>query len=57
MKNHSTKSLGPQTSTLFVELNERSKATFNLRDVEEITGLRGSSARTLDRKSVCRERV
>ena len=51
MKNHSTKSLGPQTSTLFVELNERSKATFNLRDVEEITGLRGSSARTLIHKA------
>lgn len=51
MKNHSTKSLGPQTSTLFVELNERSKTTFNLRDVEEITGLRGSSARTLIHKA------
>src|ERR1035437_310381 len=51
MKNHSTKSLGPQTSTLFVELNERRKATFNLRDVEEITGLRGSSARTLIHKA------
>jgi predicted transcriptional regulator of viral defense system len=36
---------------LFVELNERSKATFNLRDVEEITGLRGSSARTLIHKA------
>ena len=51
MKNHSAKSLGPQTSTLFVELNERNKATFNLRDVEEITGLRGSSARTLIHKA------
>jgi predicted transcriptional regulator of viral defense system len=51
MQNHATKSLGPQTSALFVELNERSKATFNLRDVEEITGLRGSSARTLIHKA------
>jgi predicted transcriptional regulator of viral defense system len=51
MKNHTTKSLGPQTSALFVELNERSKATFNLRDVEQITGLRGSSARTLIHKA------
>jgi predicted transcriptional regulator of viral defense system len=51
MKNRSTKSLGPQTSALFVELNERNEATFNLRDVEEITGLRGSSARTLIHKA------
>ena len=51
MNNHAAKTLGPQTSALFVELNERSKATFNLRDVEEITGLRGSSARTLIHKA------
>jgi len=41
------KTLGRQTSSLFVELNERGKTTFTLRDVEDITGLRGSSARTL----------
>lgn len=46
-KYHTTKTLGRQTSSLFVELNERGKTTFNLRDVEDITGLRGSSARTL----------
>jgi hypothetical protein len=40
-----SKTFGPQTSTLFVELNERGKTTFSLRDVEDITGLRGSSAR------------
>lgn len=47
MKYPSRKTLGPQTSSLFVELNERGKTTFSLRDVEEITSLRGSSARTL----------
>jgi predicted transcriptional regulator of viral defense system len=44
---HKTKTLGRQTSILFVELNERGKTTFTLRDVEKITGLQGSSARTL----------
>ncbi len=44
---NTTKTLGRQTSALFVELNERGKTTFTLRDVEDITGLRGSSARTL----------
>jgi predicted transcriptional regulator of viral defense system len=34
-----------------VELNEQGKTTFSLRDVEEITGLRGSSARTLIHKA------
>jgi predicted transcriptional regulator of viral defense system len=47
----SNKTLGPKSSTLWVELNERGKATFSLRDVEEITGLRGSSARTLIHKA------
>jgi predicted transcriptional regulator of viral defense system len=42
-----TKTLGRQTSSLFVELNERGKTTFTLRDVENITGLQGSSARSL----------
>ena len=41
------KTLGRQTSSLFVELNERGKTTFTLRDVEDITGLQGSSVRTL----------
>ncbi|HKN36577.1 MAG TPA: hypothetical protein VJX16_25320 [Terriglobales bacterium] len=44
---HSSKTLGRQTSRLFVELNERGKTTFSLRDVEQITKLRGSSARSL----------
>lgn len=44
---HSSKTLGPQTSRLVVELNERGKTTFSLRDVEQITKLRGSSARSL----------
>ncbi len=41
------KTLGPRSSALWIELNERGRTTFSLRDVEEITGLRGSSARTL----------
>jgi len=45
------KTLGPRSSTLWVELNERGHTTFNLRDVEGITGLRGSSARTLIHKA------
>src|ERR1700677_4860818 len=46
-----SKTLGPRSSALWVELNERGKTTFSLRDVEEITGLRGSSARTLIHKA------
>jgi predicted transcriptional regulator of viral defense system len=46
-----SKTLGPMSSTLWVELNERGHTTFSLRDVEEITGLRGSSARTLIHKA------
>src|ERR1035441_1473083 len=46
-----SKTLGPRSSTLWVELNERRHTTFGLRDVEEITGLRGSSARTLIHKA------
>jgi predicted transcriptional regulator of viral defense system len=45
------KTLGSRSSTLWVELNERGHTTFSLRDVEEITGLRGSSARTLIHKA------
>jgi len=48
---YSSKTLGPMSSTLLVELNEQGKTTFSLRDVEEITGLRGSSARTLIHKA------
>lgn len=47
----SFKTLGPQSALLIVELNERNKTTFNLRDVEEITGLQGSSARSLIHKA------
>lgn len=46
-----SKTLGPRSSTLWVELHERGHTTFNLRDVEEITGLQGSSARTLIHKA------
>src|SRR6266436_6045772 len=46
-----TKTLGRQTSRLFVELNQLNKATFRLRDVEKITGLKGTSARTLIHKA------
>jgi len=45
------KTLGPRSSALWVELNERGKITFTLQDVEEITGLRDSSARTLIHKA------
>jgi hypothetical protein len=48
---YGSKTLGPRSSALWVELNERGKTTFGLRDVEEITGLRGSSARTLIHKA------
>ena len=48
---YNSKTLGPKSSTLLVELNEQGKTTFSLRDVEEITGLRGSSARTLIHKA------
>lgn len=48
---YSTKTLGPRSSQLWVELNERGTTTFTLRDVEEITGLQGSSARTLIHKA------
>ena len=46
-----SKTMGPRSSALWVELNERGHTTFSLRDVEEITGLRGSSARTLIHKA------
>jgi predicted transcriptional regulator of viral defense system len=54
IKYQSSKTLGSQTSSVFVELNERGKTTFGLRDVEEITGLHGSSARTLVHKAARR---
>jgi hypothetical protein len=37
---YGSKTFGPRSSALWVELNERGKTTFSLRDVEEITGLR-----------------
>jgi len=46
-----SKTLGSRSAILWVELNERGHTTFSLRDVEEITGLRGSSARTLIHKA------
>jgi predicted transcriptional regulator of viral defense system len=48
---YNSKTVGPRSSALLVELNERGKTTFSLRDVEGITGLRGSSARTLVHKA------
>jgi predicted transcriptional regulator of viral defense system len=54
---YNLKTLGPISSKLWVELNERGKSTFTLRDVEEITGLQGSSARTLVHKAERRSLV
>ena len=48
---YNLKTLGLRSSALLVGLNEQRKTTFSLRDVEEITGLRGSSARTLVHKA------
>ena len=48
---YNSKTLGPVSSTLWIELNERGKSTFSLRDVEQITGLKASSARTLVHKA------
>ena len=48
---YNLKTLGPRSAALWVELNERGKNTFTLRDAEEITGLRGSSVRTLIHKA------
>jgi predicted transcriptional regulator of viral defense system len=48
---YNSKTLGPRSSALWVELNERGKTTFTLQDAEEITGLRGSSIRTLIHKA------
>jgi len=41
-----SKTLVPRSSALWVDLNERGHTTFSLCDVEKITGLPGSSART-----------
>jgi predicted transcriptional regulator of viral defense system len=48
------KTLGPKTALLFTQLYEQSKTTFTLADVEAITGLRGTSARTLVHKAAKR---
>ena len=45
------KTLGPKTALLFTQLYEQSKTTFTLVDVESISGLRGTSARTLVHKA------
>lgn len=46
-----SKTLGKQTARLFVELNRLNRTTFRLPDVEKITGLKGTSARTLIHKA------
>jgi predicted transcriptional regulator of viral defense system len=48
------KTLGPKTALLFTQLYEQNKTTFTLADVEAITGLRGTSARTLVHKAAKR---
>jgi predicted transcriptional regulator of viral defense system len=48
------KTLGPKTALLFTELYEQNKTTFTLADVETITGLKGTSARTLIHKAAKR---
>lgn len=48
---YNSKTLGPVSSKLWIELNERGKSTFTLRDVEQITGLKACSARTLVHKA------
>lgn len=48
------KTLGPRAAQLFVELNEQSKSTFTLADVESITGLSSASARNLVHKAQLR---
>ncbi len=52
--NQIPKTLGPKTALLFTHLYEQSKTTFTLADVEAITGLRGTSARTLVHKAAKR---
>jgi len=52
--NQFPKTLGPKTALLFTHLYEQSKTTFRLADVEAITGLRGTSARTLVHKAAKR---
>jgi predicted transcriptional regulator of viral defense system len=48
------KTLGPKTALLFTHLYEQGKTTFALADVEAITGIRGTSARTLVHKAAKR---
>jgi predicted transcriptional regulator of viral defense system len=45
------KTLGPRSSDLWVQLHERGETIFTLREAEEITGLHGSSTRTLVHKA------
>ncbi|MGB2625922.1 MAG: type IV toxin-antitoxin system AbiEi family antitoxin domain-containing protein [Candidatus Acidiferrum sp.] len=52
--NQIPKTLGSKTALLFTQLYEQSKTTFTLADVEAITGLRGTSARTLVHKATKR---
>lgn len=48
------KTLGPQAAKLVTMLHERSRPVFRLKDVQEITGLPDSSARSFVRKLVDR---
>jgi hypothetical protein len=43
---YNLKTLGPRAAQLMVELNERRQQIFSLADVQDITGLNPSSARS-----------
>jgi predicted transcriptional regulator of viral defense system len=53
-QNNPSKTLGPQSAMLVTSLHERGRPIFTLADAENITGLKGSSARTLVHKLVGR---
>ncbi len=52
--NSQSKTLGPRAAQLLTELYERRRLTFNLEDVQSITGLQAASARSLVRKAAQR---
>lgn len=52
--NYNSKTLGPRTAQLIVELNEHRKQIFTLDDVAEITGLSQASASSLIAKAEAR---
>src|SRR5882724_6087366 len=52
--NDQSKTLGPRAAQLLMELYERRRLTFNLEDVQSITGLQATSARSLVHKAAQR---